>query len=113
MNMPTPKRLICSGGSAKNTIMNKLRATLFDCEVIGVCENDSSALGACMLAMVGDGAYKNMCEAIQDNVKYTCAIMPDKKYAEILKKRFSIYKEIYGDLRSTFKRFNEIQERIK
>ena len=39
-----------------------------------------------MLAMVGDGAYKNICEAIQDNVKYMGAIMPDKKHAEILKK---------------------------
>jgi len=113
MNMPTPKRLICSGGSARDMLMNKLRATLFDCEVIGVCENDSSALGACMLAMVGDGAYKDIREAIEDNVKYTGAIMPEKKYAEILKKRFVIYKEIYGDLRSTFKKFNEIQERIK
>jgi len=113
MNMPKPKRLIVGGGSAKNELMNKIRASLFLCEVAGVYENESSALGACMLAMVGSGAYRDIGEAIRDNVKYTDIVKPDEKYSEILKARFCVYKELYGNLKSTFKKFNNLQEIIK
>ena len=108
MNAPKPERLVCGGGSARNSLMNTLRATLFDCEVVSVCENDTSALGACILAMVGEGVYSDVPKAIEACVKYMPSVRPDEKHREILKKRFDIYKELYGDLRQTFEKFNNI-----
>ena len=109
MNLPVFKRLICGGGSAKDALMNTLRATLFDCEVVSVCENDTSALGACMLGMVGEGVYENISDAVSSCVKYSVPIRPEGKYRDILKKRFEIYKDLYEDLKNTFVKFGEIR----
>lgn len=103
-----PSRLVCSGGSAKNSLMNRLRASLFGCSVVGVLENDTSALGACMLAMVGDGAYGDLSEAIADCVSYTGTVSPELQYRTLLFKRFSIYRELYGRLKPTFQAFQSI-----
>ena len=108
MESPKPERLICGGGSARDPLMNTLRATLFECDTVSVCENDTSALGACMLAMVGNGVYPNIPSAIDACVKYRQSVHPSPKHREILKKRFEIYKALYGDLVQTFKKFNNI-----
>lgn len=113
MNMPTPNRLVCGGGSAKDKLMNKLRATLFGCDVVCVEENDTSALGACMLAMVGNGAFSDIRDAISVCIKYGETVKPDMRYSDVLKKRYAIYKELYTNLKNTFVKFNNIQEEIK
>ena len=113
MTMPKPKRLICGGGSARNSLMNTLRATLFDCETVCVSENDTSALGACMLAMVGDGVYADIRTAIADCVQYLPGGKPCGELREVLLKRFAVYKTLYQDLKDTFVTFNTIEKEQK
>ncbi len=108
MQMPTPKRLVCGGGSAKNPLMNTLRATLLDCDMVGVEENDTSALGACLLAMTGDGHYPTLADAIAANVRYTAPTRPDPALRETLLKRFALYRRLYGDLKEAFQIFTQI-----
>lgn len=108
MHMPAPKRLVCGGGSAKNPLMNTLRATLYDCDVIGVEENDTSALGACLLAMTGDGVYPTIDEAIDAHVRHTAPTHPDPTLRETLQKRFALYRRLYGDLKESFQIFTQI-----
>ncbi len=108
MGAPKPKRLICGGGSAANALMNLLRATLFDCETVCVRENDTSALGACMLAMVGSGIYRDLREAIEACVSYLPPVEPMPQYREVLLRRFGIYKALYGDLKERFQAFQKI-----
>lgn len=108
MNSPKPQRLICGGGSARDPLMNTLRATLFGCDTVSVCENDTSALGACMIAMVGDGVFTDIPSAINACVKYSASVSPAPEHRDILKKRFKIYKALYGNLRQNFENFNNI-----
>lgn len=105
---PSPTRLICGGGSAANPLMNTLRATLLDCETVCVRENDTSALGACMLAMTGHGIYRDLREAIAGCVSYLPPVRPMPQYRETLLRRFEIYKKVYRDLRMTFRDFHNI-----
>ena len=100
--------MICGGGSATNGLMNALRATLFDCETVCVKDHETSALGACMLAMTGCGIYRDMKEAIDACVSYHPPVRPIPQYREILLKRFSVYRELYGDLRERFRAFAEM-----
>ncbi len=109
MKMPKPERLICGGGSARNSLMSEIKAELFDCSVVCVAENDVSALGACMLAMVGLGYRKDMRRAILHEVRFLNAVQPSGRYREKLLKRFEIYKDLYSDLKGTFKKFNSIE----
>ena len=101
-------KMICGGGSAKDPLMNMLRAELFDCPVYSVTENDTSALGAAMIAMVADGVYKDIPEAIKNNVTYHSAVYPSGRYKEKLEKRFFVYKKLYSDLSEEFAEFNKI-----
>lgn len=105
MAAPQPRRLILGGGSAQDPIMNRLRATLFDCETVSVQENDTSALGACLLAMVGDGAYPDLPTAIRHTVTYRPAVLPQPEWQDILRRRFAIYRQLYGDLKERFRQF--------
>lgn len=109
MKAPTPARIICGGGSSQDPLMNLLRATLFDCDIVSVREHETSALGACMLAMVGDGAYPDIPSAIRACVEYLPSVHPRPAYKCILRERFSLFKRLYGDLKETFKAFNEIR----
>ena len=111
MNMPTPKQLVCGGGSAKNNLMAQIKAELFDCEVVRVKENDTSALGAVLIAMVGSGVFTDMGTAIEACVGYENYIKPSGKYREKLLKRFEIYRELYQNLKEIFITFNRIKEK--
>lgn len=108
MDAPKPQKLICGGGSARDPFMNLLRATLFDCEVVSVCENDTSALGACMIAMVGNGAVPNLSAAISACVAESQGTFPVTGQRDLLRRRFEIYRSLYGDLRSAFDKFHQI-----
>ncbi len=106
MNATKVSRLVCGGGSSRDIFMNKLRATVFDCEVVSVCEPDTSALGACMLAMVGEGAYPDIASAIKECVSYSEPIKPEPEYRNVLMKRFNVYKKLYPSLKEAFGEFN-------
>lgn len=108
MKMPRPSRLICGGGSAKDPIMNLLRASVFNCEAVCASENDTSALGACMLAMIGDGVYADIDSAASHCVSYLPEAKPDEVLSELLRKRFEIYKDLYSDLKNSFNKFSNI-----
>ena len=107
LDMPKPDRLICGGGSAVDPLMNALRAELFGCDVLCVTENDTSALGAVMLAMVGDGVYADVPSAIANCVRYHAPIKPCGSYQAQLLHRFEIYRKLYRDLKETFELFNK------
>lgn len=110
MNAPKPERIICGGGSSRDRFMNKLRATMFECDVVSVRENDTSALGACLLSMVGEGVYPDIEAALRGCVDHTDPITPDVGYHDALMERFEIYKEVYRNLKPTFRKFSKIQE---
>ena len=110
MEMPRPRQLICGGGSAKNPLMNRLRATLFDCEVTVAAESDASALGACMIAMTGAGVYRSLSEAISHVVSFADRVSPDPRLAALLRQRFSIYRDVYRGVKDIFKKFKQLKE---
>ncbi|MBQ7321526.1 MAG: hypothetical protein IJW99_05470 [Clostridia bacterium] len=109
MGMPRLRRMICGGGSAANELMNRLRATVFDCEVLCVSDNDTSALGACMLAMTGSGLCGDLTEAIEACVSYRPPVLPMKEYRPALMRRFAIYRDLYGSLKENFRAFRDYE----
>lgn len=110
MQMPKPNALICGGGSAVNSLMNALKAELFDCPVSRVKENDASSLGACMFAMLGSGYTTDLPTAILDNVEISQTFLPSGEYRSALLNRFAIYKDVYKNLKESFKKFNSIND---
>lgn len=108
LSVEKAKELICGGGSANDMVMAKIKAELFNCDIVGVLNNETSALGAAMLAGVGAGEFKNLKQAAEAIVKYKTITEPDGSLREILLKRFAIYKSLYANLKQTFVDFSNL-----
>lgn len=106
MKMPKAESLVCGGGSAANSLMNTIKAELFDCPVSVVKENDASALGACILAMFGSGYKTDLPSAVSENVEIEETFLPSGEYRVALLNRFAIYKDVYNNLKESFKKLN-------
>ena len=94
-------RLITSAGSSANPIMARIKAELFEKEILLCRETDTSAFGATMIAMIGDGEFKDYNEAIEALVKYDTIALPTGN-KERYNKRFSTYRAIYNALKNEF-----------
>lgn len=105
MGFPKADGITVAGGAAKNKGLCQIKASLFDMPVFTLCENDTSALGAQMIAAVGEGAYADLEEAIGNNCTTLSHVMPNQAETQLLRKRYEIYKELYPALRTSFKQF--------
>lgn len=107
MGYPEVEYITVAGGAAKNNVLCEIKATLFDLPVVTLCENDTSALGAQMLAAIGSGAYADLEEAIKDNCIVKQRSLPNKTKKGKLRERFEIYKGLYPALKEPFHIFHE------
>lgn len=105
MGFPEAKHITIAGGAAKNRLLCKLKASLFDIPVIILEENDTSALGAQMLAAVGIGGYESIEAAMEENCVQKVFVRPDRELNEILRRRYKIYKGLYPTLKDAFSEF--------
>lgn len=109
MGKPAAKSLKISGGAAENRALNLLKAEMLDIPVITQEENDTSALGACMIAAKGIGWYKDLKEAEMDFCKVKEIIKPVGSFRNTLMKRYEIYKESYPVLKDLNYKFKNIR----
>ena len=111
-SMGKPKTTIMkiSGGAAVNPVLNQLKAEMFQIPVAVLEENDTSALGAVMVAAVGAGWY----ESIEDAILNICHIKeqtePVGKYNTWLEERYSIYKKLYPAVKEQYKELRRISQ---
>lgn len=98
-----------SGGAAVFPILNQLKAEMFGIPAVILEENDTSALGAAMIAAVGAGWYSDFDAAIEECCKVKEVIEPTGVYKEWLEQRFSIYKELYPAVKLQYERLKELR----
>ena len=101
-------RILSSGGSSQDPLLACLKAELFGCDVYACRESDASALGAAMIAMVGQGVYRDYAEAIDACVKSYRVASYSGKYRDKLLRRFEIYRSVYKNLKTDFSEFAKI-----
>ena len=109
MGKPPISSLTVSGGAAKDALMNKMKASLFNCHVYVPEETDSSAYGAMMLAAIGIGDYADRAKdgtSFGDIIGELCskklAASPDERLGNRLRERFETYKALYPALKDNF-----------
>ncbi len=109
MGMPKAHSIKISGGAAVFPILNQLKAEMFGIPAEILEENDTSALGAALVAAVGCGWYQDMKEAIADTCKIKETVYPTGTMKKWLEKRFAIYKELYPAVKSQYERLKELK----
>lgn len=83
------------GGGTKNEKTMQILADIFNIEMKTITTSDGGALGAIILAMVGDGLYKTVYEAASKLVMDKKTYYPNvNKHQQYLKK-FELYKKFY------------------
>ncbi len=102
MGKPHIGSLTVSGGASKDALMNKMKASLFNCPVYVPEETDSSAYGAQILASVGMGDLADIKEAVQILCRKNLSALPDEGLGNRLRERFEIYKSLYPKLKDSF-----------
>ena len=108
MGCPEVKNMTISGGAAVFPVLNQLKAEMFGIPTQTLEENETSALGASIVAALGAGWYKTLDEATKDLCKIKDIIYPTGEYTKWLKKRYSIYKELYPAVKLQYEKLKEL-----
>lgn len=83
------------GGGSKSKRLLQILADIFDIDIKTITTNDGGALGAIILAMVGDGRYHSIEEACDALIRDKDVYHPDKNKHAIYEKKFRAYKDLY------------------
>lgn len=110
LGSPRVERFVVSGGAAKNAVLNRLKAELLDAALVMSEENDTSALGAAMLAAVGCGQYSDLSHAVLSLCHYAESVVPIGLGKDKLLNRYEIFKQIYPSVKNLCKQFREVSE---
>ena len=110
MGKPPARQMKVAGGAAVSSVLNQLKAELFGIPVAVLEESDTSALGAVLVALLGQGSYETIDAAATDGCNIKEIIEPTGKYEAWLKKRFTIYKELYPAVKMQYQKLKEIEQ---
>ncbi len=94
LNIPIDEIRVIGGG-AKSMKWRQILADVFGQEIVGINTNQGGALGAAILAAVGDGAFSSVSEATTQIIKTVDTVVPNMdnhiKYLEKHKKYQALY----------------------
>ncbi len=97
----------CGGGS-KSTLWQQMIADSFACKVKTLRGNEGGALGAAILGGVACGIYGNVADGCARCVHEDSDVLPQSEYFEQYARYYSIYRDVYHNLKDTFKTLNNI-----
>lgn len=103
MSIPVEEiRLI--GGGAKSSKWRQLLADIFGHTIVGINTNQGGALGAAILAAVGDGAYDTVEDATAHMIKTIDAYVPNEAKHHLYLAKHQRYQSLYQHLKAYFKK---------
>lgn len=88
-------KVLISGGGAKSRLYREIIASMIDKEVVQIKQDEGPALGAAILAMVGNNEYKSLEHAVDKIIKIDNVTKPNKAWVKYYNEKYKIYKEIY------------------
>ena len=108
MGKPEANSMKISGGAAVFPILNQIKTEMFGIPAEILDENETSALGAALVAALGAGWYQDLEEAAKENCKVKEKIYPTGNYKEWLDQRYAIYKALYPAVKLQYEKLKEI-----
>jgi xylulokinase len=93
-----------SGGGTKGALWRQILASVLEAELVTVNTTEGGAYGAALLAGVGAGAWSDVASACKQCIRITGSTLPVEKEAEIYRKSYTVYRELYPALKSSFEK---------
>ena len=101
-----------SGGLARLNLISQIKADITGRQIEVLSEFETTATGATMMAMYGQGVYASLEEAANQFVKVRMIIHPDQKNYEKYQELYSLYKETYNTLKCLFPKRMSLTEKL-
>ena len=96
-----------SGGGTKGALWRQILASILEAELVTVNTSEGAAYGAALLAGVGAGVWSDVPSACKACVKITGSTQPVSSQANTYRKAYSLYRELYPALKSSFVQMGE------
>ncbi len=108
LNVPV-KQIRASGGGSKNPLWRQMQADIFGQKVVTLQAEQGPAFGVALLAMVGDGVYKNINEACEATIQIASETAVNRKATKVYDQLFPVYQRQYARLKDTFAELAPLQ----
>ncbi len=97
-----------SGGGARNPLWKQIQADIYGQDVVTINASEGPAFGVALLAQVGTGGFSTVAEACDATIQVveTTAMVPESK--AIYDRLYPIYRQVYQDLKGTFRKMAEL-----
>jgi xylulokinase len=92
-----------SGGGARNVLWRQIQADIYGCDVRTLNSTEGPAFGAALLAQVGTGGFSSVPEACDATIRAVDTTQADRKAIAFYDRAYAIYRQLYLDLRTSFK----------
>jgi xylulokinase len=90
------KRIIASGGGAQSALWLQMQADIFEKEIQVLRVKEQACLGACILAGLGTGLFKDVQSACDQFTRFDPVIFtPDAKTSGVYRGRYDVFQELY------------------
>lgn len=103
------KGVTLTGGASKSRLWNQIKADVLGRELKTIKNQDSGCLGAAILAGVGSGIFDTIQDACKLIIKDSGTYRPDSKKRDVYNEYYAIYKNLYENLKTLFKKLSHIE----
>ncbi len=97
------RRISMTGGEARSDLWNQIKADVLGRKIEIPQVLDAAALGACILAAVGVGAYRDFRTAVSKMVRIARAYTPNPERHEKYMRVYATYQRVYELLEDSFR----------
>ncbi|MDP7162340.1 MAG: xylulokinase [Phycisphaerae bacterium] len=102
------RRIRLSGGGARSKFWRQMQADIYGVTCVTINAEEGPAYGAALLAAVGGGAYKHICEAVKAGIRVTRTIRPTAAVKRLYARYYAQYRQLYPALKDQFARIAEL-----
>jgi xylulokinase len=92
-----------SGGGARNPLWRQIQADIYGCDTHTLNSTEGPAFGVALLAQVGTGAFASVPEACDATIRAVETTAVDSRAKSFYDLGFAIYRQLYLDLRQSFR----------
>ena len=98
------KSTLCGGG-ARNELWQQILADILDLDICLLNTEQGPSFGGAILAMVANGEYKSLDDAVSAIVKVSKVVKPREDIKKLYQERYEIFKKLYPALKDVYKEF--------
>jgi len=101
-----------SGGLARLNLISQIKADITGRDIQVLSEFETTASGAAMISLFGQGVFTSLREAVNQFVKVRMVIHPEQNSHRNYQELYGLYKETYNTLKPLFPKRMELTEKL-